>query len=90
MLIKNCELVYVPPAEAPLVFSKPWVENMTVRDLLQASGFARDYPEVSDLAVGIFAHCVTWDTLVKAGDRVELYRPLIVDPKEKRRRRAKK
>ena len=89
MPIKNCELVYVPPAAVPLVFSKPWVENMSVRDLLQDSGFAQHYPEVTDLAVGIFAHCVTGDTLVKAGDRVELYRPLLVDPKEKRRRRAK-
>lgn len=87
--MSNCEVVYAPRAEAPRVFSTTWVDNMTVSDLVQMSGFAQHYPEVTDLAVGIFAHCVAWDTLVKAGDRVELYRPLLLDPKEKRRRRAK-
>ena len=85
---KKCELVYVPRGADALVFSTQWVDHLSVGDLVQASGFAKNYPEVLDLAVGIFSQQVTRDTLVKAGDRVELYCPLIVDPKERRRRRA--
>ena len=85
----NCELVYVPSNRDPVVFSTVWLEGMTVADLLKESDLLPKYPELTGLAVGIFAHCVTWDALVKPGDRVEFYRPLLVDPKEKRRNRAK-
>lgn len=85
----NCELVYVPRNGDPIVFSTVWLEGMTVAALVKASDLLPKYPELTDLAVGIFAQCVTWDALVKPGDRVEFYRPLLVDPKEKRRNRAK-
>lgn len=38
--------------------------------------------------VGIFGKKKTPDTVLRDGDRVELYRPLLADPKESRRRRA--
>ncbi len=84
-----CELVYVPCNAVPFLFSNVWGEGMTVAALVQASGLLQKYSEVKDLSVGIFARCVTWDTLVKPGDRVEIYRPLSLDPKEKRRNKAK-
>jgi len=37
---------------------------------------------------GIFGHKVPQDTVLSEGDRVEIYRPLIADPKESRRQRA--
>lgn len=55
----------------------------TVRDALTASGLAGDQ-------VGIFGKRVTLDTRLADGDRVELYRPLKIDPKEARRRRARR
>lgn len=55
----------------------------TVRDALTASGMAAD-------AVGIFGKRVQVNTRLADGDRVEIYRPLALDPKERRRQRARK
>lgn len=41
-----------------------------------------------DRRVGIFGRIVSLDTLLNDGDRVEIYRPLVVDPKTRRRHRA--
>ena len=59
-------------------------------DALEASGFFQQFPEYAELpeGIGIFGKLVKPDTVLKEGDRVEVYRPLQVDPKESRRRRA--
>jgi putative ubiquitin-RnfH superfamily antitoxin RatB of RatAB toxin-antitoxin module len=62
----------------------------TVADVLRKSGIKQQYPELDTLAVGIFAKTVSRDTIVQSGDRLELYRELIIDPKESRRQRAAK
>jgi len=83
------ELVYAP-AEGPLLqryFSLK--SGSTVADALEASGVFTSHPETKDLAVGIFSKQVPLHSLVKSGDRIEIYRPLIIDPMEKRRQRAK-
>ena len=85
-----CDLVYIPIQAEPFIYHSKWIENMTVADLIQKSGLLQKYPEVQNLQAGIFSRCVTWDTLIKPGDRVELYRPLLCDPKEKRRKKAKR
>jgi uncharacterized protein len=57
----------------------------TVKDALAASGFQLQNP-----AVGVFGKRVALDHRLADGDRVEIYRPLAIDPKEARRRRAAK
>ncbi|MDY6955589.1 MAG: RnfH family protein [Pseudomonadota bacterium] len=61
-----------------------------VRDALRASGLAECIGEVDLLAapVGVFGEACERDRLLRAGDRVEIYRALPVDPKQARRRRA--
>lgn len=62
----------------------------TALDAIRASGFLDRFAEL-DLgrqAVGIWGRAVALDAGVAAGDRVEIYRPLPVDAKEARRRRA--
>lgn len=62
----------------------------TVEDVIRRSGLLEDFPEI-DLAankVGIFSKLVKLDEVVRDRDRVEIYRPLIADPKEVRRKRA--
>jgi putative ubiquitin-RnfH superfamily antitoxin RatB of RatAB toxin-antitoxin module len=62
----------------------------TIAEALNRSGIATGHPEV-DLArcpVGIFGRRVGHSTLLSDGDRVEVYRPLIAEPKDARRRRA--
>ena len=62
----------------------------TVLDAIRQSGLLEQYPELSQdaLKVGIFGQSVTLDSLVQEGARIEIYRPLIIDPKTSRRQRA--
>ena len=85
----NVELVYIPAGLNAIHLHLRVVLGATVADVLHQSGLLMSHPEVKDMALGIFAKPVTLDTLVKQGDRVEIYRLLMIDPKEKRRLRAK-
>jgi hypothetical protein len=63
---------------------------LTVRQVIEHSGILQRFPEI-DLErnkVGIFGKAATLDTLLAEGDRVEIYRPLIADPKAARKKRA--
>lgn len=59
-------------------------DGARIADALQASGWA--VPEES--AVGVWGKVQARDKLLRDGDRIELYRPLVADPKTARRRRA--
>ena len=66
----------------------------TVREAVALSGLLRLYPEIEPACdsgmIGIFGKRVPPDTVLQHGERVELYRPMTADPKEARRRRARK
>jgi uncharacterized protein len=67
-------------------------EGATVQQALDASGILQRYPQI-DLArqkVGVFGKLKPLDTVLADHDRVEIYRPLIVDPKAARQRRVEK
>ena len=67
-------------------------EGATVEEAINASGLLALRSDI-DLAknkVGIFSRPVKLADAVQDGDRVEIYRPLIADPKELRRKRAEK
>ena len=83
------ELIYTPDGSNLVRKMVPYTVNLTVGEVIQHSQIAAAYPEVLHCAVGIFARVVQHDHLVHPGDRVEIYRPLLIDPKEKRRQRAK-
>ena len=57
---------------------------------VQLSGLYTQFPHTQDYPMGIFGKAVPADTVLEDHDRVELYRPLLIDPKENRRRRAAK
>jgi putative ubiquitin-RnfH superfamily antitoxin RatB of RatAB toxin-antitoxin module len=64
----------------------------TVYQAIRQSGILKTSPEI-DLSVnevGIHGKLKTLDTVLRDHDRIEIYRPLIADPKETRRRRANK
>jgi len=66
-------------------------EGASVRDAIVASGITDHIPDVRDFDdVGIWGRRVTPDHAVRSGDRIEIYRPLAADPKETRRRRARR
>jgi hypothetical protein len=64
----------------------------TVRDALAASGLAARHPslDIASAPLGVWGQRATPDTPLREGDRVEVYRPLLVDPKEARRQRHRR
>ena len=64
----------------------------TVADAIAASGVADAFVplDIAACKVGVFSRPATRDRVLVDGDRVEIYRPLVVNPKEARRRRATK
>jgi hypothetical protein len=83
------EVAYARPDEqciVPLRVRK----DATLEEAIRLSGILETFPEV-DLTrnkVGIFGKLASLDKPLRAGDRVEIYRPLTADPKEVRRLRA--
>ena len=82
------ELVFVPADKTIIHKHISLTDGATVADAIVASGILKDYPEAKSLSVGIFSRPVTPETQLKSGDRIELYRPLLIDPKENRRKRS--
>ncbi|MDC0610477.1 RnfH family protein [Vibrio sp.] len=83
------EVVYALPHEQRVI-SLVVDESTTVEEIIQRSGILEMYPEI-DLKknkVGVFSRNVKLDTTVRDKDRIEIYRPLLADPKEIRRKRA--
>lgn len=64
-------------------------EGSTVADALAASGLLAQLPGFVPAGMGVFGRRVESDTRLRDGDRVELYRPLRIDPKQARRNRVK-
>jgi hypothetical protein len=63
-------------------------DGATVGEAIERSGIGARFPEVAHAPAGIFGKRVARDARLAAGDRVEIYRPLIADAKTARRRRA--
>ncbi len=63
----------------------------TLAEAVMSSGICERFKgvDMSEGNVGIFGQIKSPDTVLKPGDRVEIYRPMICDPKEVRRQRAK-
>lgn len=62
----------------------------TIQQAIVQSGILQQIPEIdlSTHGIGIYSKPKTLDTPLRNHDRVEIYRPLLIDPKESRRRRA--
>jgi len=83
------EVVYALPAGADAV-SVSVPAGATLRDAVLASGLLERHPEIRLEAqvFGVFGKRAPLEARLSAGDRVEVYRALTMDPKEARRRRA--
>ncbi len=83
------EIVYARPDEQVLEQLKVSAEA-TVESVIHQSGFLERFPEI-DLGsnkVGVFGKATPLSATLTEGDRIEIYRPLIADPKEARKKRA--
>ena len=87
----SVEVVYGTPTEQSLLLIKA-DDGMTVEQVIALSGITNNFKEI-DLEinkVGIWNRTAKLTDAVRDLDRIEIYRPLIADPKEVRKRRAEK
>ena len=86
--VLRVEVVYASRDEQ-IVIPLAVPNGCTVAEAIALSGIAGRCPEAaSPSAVGVYGRIVTPDAVLRDGDRIEIYRPLIADPKQVRRRRA--
>ena len=85
----SVEVVYATPNKQK-IYDIKLPTGSTAQDAIHQSGVLNDFAEIdlNSQKIGIFAKSVKLDTVLRAKDRVEIYRPLIADPKEVRRQRA--
>jgi putative ubiquitin-RnfH superfamily antitoxin RatB of RatAB toxin-antitoxin module len=85
------EIIYALP-ERVIAASARVRPGATVAEVIEQVRFATLAPEadVGTAPIGIFGRVVSRDTPVRDGDRIEIYRPLIADPKHARRQRSKR
>ena len=85
----SVEVAYALPDQQTIV-ALTVAADATLQEVIQASGLLDQYPDI-DLKknkVGVFGKLGKLTDTLHAGDRVEIYRPLIADPKEVRKQRA--
>ena len=85
----SVEVAYALPQKQE-VLSLKIRSGALVSEAIARSGIQQDFPEI-DLAsakVGIYGKQVKLDAVLRDKDRIEIYRPLIADPKEIRKKRA--
>ncbi len=85
----NVEVIYALP-DRQEVASLTLPDGSTAGQAIEASGLLTKHPEIdmSKNKLGIYAKLAKADTALRDRDRVEIYRPLIADPKEVRKQRA--
>lgn len=85
------EVAYATPAQQAVIeLHVP--ATATVEEAIQQSGILVHFPEIDlrHVSVGIFGQVASLGDRVHDDDRIEIYRPLIADPKEARRRRTRR
>ncbi len=86
--------VYVCYAGARAEFLRPMkvAPGTTIGQAIEMSGVLEAHPDInlSTQPVGVYAKKKTLDTVLRERDRIEIYRPLVADPKDSRRKRAAK
>lgn len=85
----NVEVAYALP-EKQVILPVNVELGTTIGGAIVQSGIMMEFPELDleNSQVGIFGKVTAMTTVLSDGDRVEIYRPLIADPKEVRRKRA--
>lgn len=87
--LMEVEVAYALPEQQSLLRVHV-VKGATIKEAVEQSGILEQYPDIDlDKAkMGIFGKLAKADAQLQPKDRVEIYRPLIADPKEVRKQRA--
>lgn len=81
------EVAYALPDEQ-FLFEQDVEEGCTIEQALKTSKLLEEFPDLNVDKVGIFGRLMPADTPLREGDRIEVYRPLKVDPRERRRQQV--
>lgn len=82
------EVVYAEPGRRWLI-ELDVSPGTTAGEAIRSSGILEARPGLDTSSIGIFGEHVEPDRLLEDGDRVEIYRPLVADPKDVRRELAR-
>src|SRR5213080_1684976 len=84
-------VVYATPARE-FIHPMRVAPGTTIGQAIERSGVLQSFPEINLVTqpVGIYGKKKTLDTVLRERDRIEIYRPLVADPKDSRRKRAAK
>ncbi len=87
----HVEVVYKQHLKYVILHLNSAKESKTIRDVILHSGLLEIYPEIAEWEnrVGIFAELSSPDTIIKNGDRIEIYTDLLKSPKEARIERVR-
>ena len=86
------EVAFAKNAEEQCLTSLQVADHSTVAMAIEQSGILQQYPQI-DLAntkIGIFSKFVSLSDMLHQGDRIEIYRPLTIDPMQARLLRVKR
>ncbi|MDH5649698.1 MAG: RnfH family protein [Gammaproteobacteria bacterium] len=85
----DIEIAYAR-SDIQLVIPLSLTVGVCARDAIEQSGLLNRFKDIdlSNITIGIFGKRVDKDYIVKDGDRIEIYRPLTIDPKQARKHRA--
>lgn len=86
----HIEIAYATPLRQ-MILEQEIEPGVSPRDAVLASTIDQFFPEIDkkNCDIGVFGKAVRPDQQLQNGDRIEIYRPLIADPKEVRKQRAK-
>ncbi len=75
-------------ADEQFLYTEQVEEGTTVLEALKGSQLLVDFPKVNIDKVGIFGKLTEYQTVLREGDRIEVYRPLKADPRDRRRKQV--
>lgn len=81
------EVVYALEEEQ-FLFEEEVPEGATVETALKTSMLLKKFPDLDISKVGVWSQVVKLDQVLREGDRIEVYRPLKADPRDRRRKQV--
>jgi putative ubiquitin-RnfH superfamily antitoxin RatB of RatAB toxin-antitoxin module len=88
--LRAVEVAYALPDRQRVVTVPLPQAGLTAREAVERSGLLQEFPELAErpFVLGVFGTVCEIERRLRAGDRVEIYRPLLNDPRTQRRDRA--
>lgn len=84
------EIIYAPSKSKTIIKKIAHESDLTAWHAIEISGLLETYPEIINFAIGVYKNQVAKDYILRPKDRLEIYRPLLICPKEKRKALSKK